>query len=108
VQGSKLVEEAGSTIDVVVSSVRDVADIMQQIASASVEQSTGIGQVSQAMTQMDDVTQQNASLVDEISAAAHSMEAQATSLRDAVAVFRIGDPHAVMTREETEAMARRG
>jgi methyl-accepting chemotaxis protein len=101
VQGSKLVEEAGSTIDVVVSSVRDVADIMQEIASASVEQSTGIGQVSQAMTQMDDVTQQNASLVDQISAAARSMEAQARSLRDAVAVFRIDDAHAVMEREET-------
>ncbi|MFP6560193.1 methyl-accepting chemotaxis protein [Paraburkholderia sp. B3] len=90
-QGSKLVEEAGSTINVVVSSVRNVADIMLEISSASAEQSTGIGEVSKAITQMDDVTQQNASLVEETSAAAHSMDAQTRSLRDAVAVFRLGE-----------------
>jgi methyl-accepting chemotaxis protein len=102
-QGSKLVEEAGGTIDAVVSSVRDVAHIMLEISSASVEQSAGIGEVSKAITQMDDVTQQNASLVEETSAAAHSMDAQARSLRDAVDVFRIGDADHVMGSEAAEA-----
>lgn len=91
-QGSKLAEEAGSTIGTVVSSVRDVAHIMLQISSASAEQSTGIGEVSKAIIQMDDVTQQNASLVEETSVAARSMDTQARSLRDAVDVFRIEDP----------------
>ncbi|WP_161782978.1 hypothetical protein [Paraburkholderia nodosa] len=63
---------------------------MLEISSASAEQSSGIGEVSKAITRMDDVTQQNASLVEETSAAAHSVNAQARSLRDAVAVFRIG------------------
>ncbi|WP_395069326.1 methyl-accepting chemotaxis protein [Paraburkholderia silvatlantica] len=107
-QGSKLVEEAGSTIDAVVSSVRDVADIMLEISYASEEQSTGIGEVSKAVTQMDDVTQQNASLVEETSAAAHSMEAQARSLRDAVAVFRLAEVDQPTEGERAEAVADSG
>nr|WP_167337733.1 hypothetical protein [Paraburkholderia heleia] len=63
---------------------------MLEIAYASEEQGTGIGEVSRAIARMDDVTQQNAALVEETSAAAHSMDAQAKSLRDAVALFRIG------------------
>jgi methyl-accepting chemotaxis protein len=101
--GSKLVEEAGSTIDEVVSSVRDVADIMLEISSASAQQSTGIEEVSKAITKMDDVTQQNASLVEETSAAAHSMNAQARSLSDAVGVFRIDDADQEMKSEAMEA-----
>ncbi|CAB3803359.1 methyl-accepting chemotaxis protein [Pararobbsia alpina] len=89
--GSKLVEEAGSTINEVVASVKRVTDIMDEISSASQEQRTGIEQVNQAVTQMDHVTQQNAALVEEASAAAHSMAEQAQALRDAVAVFRVGD-----------------
>jgi methyl-accepting chemotaxis protein len=87
--GSKLVEEAGSTIDQIVQSVKRVTDIMGEISSASQEQSTGIEQVNQAVSQMDQVTQQNAALVEEASAAAHSMAEQAQALREAVAVFKV-------------------
>ncbi len=89
--GSKLVEEAGSTINEVVKSVRRVTDIMGEISSASQEQRTGIEQVNQAVVQMDQVTQQNAALVEEASAAAHSMAEQAQGLREAVAVFKVDD-----------------
>jgi len=89
--GSKLVEEAGSTINEVVQSVRRVTDIMGEISSASQEQRTGIEQVNQAVAQMDQVTQQNAALVEEASAAAQSMAEQAQALRDEVAVFRIAE-----------------
>ncbi|CAB3792053.1 methyl-accepting chemotaxis protein [Pararobbsia alpina] len=87
--GSKLVEEAGSTISEVVQSVKRVADIVGEISSASEEQRTGIEQVNQAVVQMDQVTQQNAALVEEASAAAQSMADQAQSLREAVAVFKV-------------------
>jgi methyl-accepting chemotaxis protein len=87
--GSKLVEEAGSTIDEIVRSVKHVTDIVGEISSASEEQRTGIEQVNQAVIQMDQVTQQNAALVEEASAAAQSMAEQAQALGDAVAVFRI-------------------
>jgi methyl-accepting chemotaxis protein len=89
--GSKLVEEAGSTINEVVASVKRVTDIMGEISSASQEQRTGIEQVNQAVMQMDQVTQQNAALVEQASAAAHSMAEQAQALRDAVAVFKVDD-----------------
>src|ERR1700682_2914230 len=89
--GSKLVEEAGGTINEIVRSVKRVTDIIGEISSASQEQSTGIEQVNQAVVQMDQVTQQNAALVEEASAAAHSMAEQAQSLRDAVTVFKVGD-----------------
>ncbi|APR40340.1 chemotaxis protein [Paraburkholderia sp. SOS3] len=88
-QGSKLVEEAGGTIRQLVSSVRHVANIMQQISSASDEQTAGIEQINKAIAQMDDVTQQNAALVEQASAAVHSMDEQARSLHEAVAVFKI-------------------
>jgi len=87
--GSKLVNEAGSTIGEVVQAVKRVTDIVSEISAASEEQSTGIEQVNTAVVQMDQVTQQNAALVEEASAAAHSMVQQAKALRDAVAVFRI-------------------
>ncbi|MGF6505813.1 methyl-accepting chemotaxis protein [Paraburkholderia sp. 32] len=86
--GSKLVEEAGSTINEVVESVKRVADIIGEISSASEEQRTGIEQVNQAVIQMDQVTQQNAALVEEASAAAQSMTEQAQALQSAVAVLK--------------------
>jgi methyl-accepting chemotaxis protein len=92
--GSKLVEEAGGTISEIVQSVQRVTDIMGEISSASKEQSTGIEQVNQAVSQMDQVTQQNAALVEEAAAAAQAMAEQARALRDAVAVFQVGDTHA--------------
>ncbi|MCH9638573.1 MAG: MCP four helix bundle domain-containing protein [Betaproteobacteria bacterium] len=87
--GTRLVDEAGSTMDEIVSSVKRVTDIMAEISAASQEQSSGIEQVNQAITQMDDVTQQNAALVEEATAAAESMQDQAQTLTQAVTVFKL-------------------
>ncbi|WP_373889608.1 methyl-accepting chemotaxis protein [Massilia sp. MB5] len=87
--GSQLVVSAGSTMDEVVSSVRRVSDIVGEIAAASVEQSTGISQVNQAITQMDSVTQQNAALVEEAAAAAESLQDQAAKLVSLVSAFKM-------------------
>jgi methyl-accepting chemotaxis protein-1 (serine sensor receptor) len=86
--GSALVAEAGEVIEEVVVAVKRVTDIMGEISAASDEQSSGIEQVNQAVNQMDEVTQQNAALVEEAAAAALSLEEQAQLLRDAVAAFR--------------------
>lgn len=88
-QGSTLVEQAGSTMSDVVTAVRRVTDIMDEISAASQEQSDGIEQVSHAVGQMDQVTQQNAALVQEASSAAASLEEQANQLEQAVAVFKL-------------------
>jgi methyl-accepting chemotaxis protein len=85
--GNKLVEEAGATMHDVVDSIKRVTDIMSEIVAASVEQASGIDQVNQAITQMDTVTQQNASLVEEAAAAAQSMTEQADHLAQVVSVF---------------------
>ena len=87
--GSKLVQQAGSTMDDVVASVRRVTDIMGEITSASAEQSVGIDQVNMAITQMDQVTQQNAALVEEAAAAAASMQDQAERLAEVASSFRL-------------------
>ena len=87
--GSKLVGEAGSTIQEVVQQVKRVTDIMSEISAASMEQSSGIEQVNTAVTQMDEVTQQNAALVEQAAAAAESLQEQAEVLADAVSVFRL-------------------
>ncbi|SIT51056.1 Methyl-accepting chemotaxis sensory transducer [Paraburkholderia piptadeniae] len=89
--GTEQVDEAGRTIDEVVSAVRRVADLMGEIAAASDEQHKGIEQVSSAMVQMDQVTQQNAALVEQASAAAQSMSEQALVLKSAVDVFKVSD-----------------
>ncbi|QBE61743.1 methyl-accepting chemotaxis protein [Pseudoduganella lutea] len=89
-RGSALVQGAGATMDEVVTSVRSVADIIAGIAAASIEQSAGIGQVTQAVGQMDGVTQQNAALVEEAAAAAESLQQQAATLVALVGEFRIG------------------
>uniref|UniRef100_UPI0028A6DA29 methyl-accepting chemotaxis protein n=1 Tax=Mixta calida TaxID=665913 RepID=UPI0028A6DA29 len=86
--GSVLVGTAGETMSEIVSAVNRVTDIMGEIAAASDEQSRGIEQVGQAVTEMDGVTQQNASLV-EASAAAAALEEQASRLGKAVAVFNL-------------------
>ncbi|EHA1333542.1 methyl-accepting chemotaxis protein [Salmonella enterica] len=87
--GSTLVESAGETMDEIVNAVTRVTDIMGEIASPSDEQSRGIDQVGLAVAEMDRVTQQNASLVEESAAAAAALEEQASRLTQAVAVFRI-------------------
>ncbi len=88
-QGSGEVVSAGETMDEIVTAVKRVTDIMLEIAAASDEQSKGITQVSQAITEMDNVTQQNASLVEEATAAATSLEEQAARLTQAVGAFRL-------------------
>lgn len=87
--GSKLVGEAGSTMDDILTSVAEVTEIMKQIASASEEQSKGISQVGTAISEMDSVTQQNASLVEQVSAAASALERQTEELTLSVAKFRL-------------------
>ena len=88
--GARLVDEAGVTMDGIVTAVQQVAQIMNQISAASDEQSSGIAQVNQAVLQMDNVTQQNAALVEQAAAAAGALQEQAAVLSEAVSVFRLG------------------
>jgi methyl-accepting chemotaxis protein len=87
--GTKLVDQAGSTMDEILTSVKQVTDIMAQISLASREQSAGIEQVNDAVTQMDEATQQNATLVEQAGAAAVSLHEQAEHLADVVSVFKL-------------------
>jgi uncharacterized phage infection (PIP) family protein YhgE len=84
-----LVDQAGITMTEVVSSIRRVTDIMGEISAASHEQSQGVAQVGEAITQMDQATQQNAALVEESAAAADSLKTQAQQLVQSVAVFKL-------------------
>ena len=86
--GSRLVDDAGSTMQEIVASVQRVTDIIGEITAATGEQSTGIGLVSDAITQLDQVTQQNAALVEESAAAAESLSDQARRVAESVSVFR--------------------
>ena len=88
-KGSKLVLEAGQTMEEIVAQVKRVSDLVAEISAASEEQSSGIEQVNTAVTQMDEVTQQNAALVEEAAAAAESLEEQAEELLQAVSMFRV-------------------
>ncbi len=88
-QGTQLVDKAGNTMTEVVGAIRRVTDIMGEISAASREQSAGVSQVGEAITQMDQATQQNAALVEESSAAASSLNQQAGDLVQAVAVFKL-------------------
>ncbi|WP_082552004.1 methyl-accepting chemotaxis protein [Massilia sp. Root351] len=87
--GSKLVDQAGATMQEVVTSVERVTGMMSSILSASVEQSSGIEQINQAVAEMDTVTQQNAALVEQAAAAAESLQDQARTLEQAVSVFKL-------------------
>jgi methyl-accepting chemotaxis protein len=88
-KGTALVDQAGQTMDEIVSSIRRVTDIVAEISAASVEQSSGVQQVGEAVSQMDQATQQNAALVEESAAAAESLKNQANQLVQAVAVFKL-------------------
>ena len=92
-QGTALVDQAGTTMTEVVSSIRRVTDIMGEISAASNEQASGVAQVGEAVTQMDQATQQNAALVEEMAAAASSLKSQANDLVQVVAVFKLGSDH---------------
>jgi methyl-accepting chemotaxis protein len=89
--GGRLVHQAGATMTEIVQSITRVTDIMSEIAAASLEQTAGIEQINMAIAQMDEVTQQNAALVEEAAAAAGSLQDQASSLARTVSVFNIGN-----------------
>ncbi|MCU6434883.1 methyl-accepting chemotaxis protein [Undibacterium sp. Jales W-56] len=88
-QGSRLVDQAGSTMHEVVESVKRVSDIISEITAAGAEQSSGIDQINTAIAQMDQVTQQNAALVEEAAAAASALQDQAANLSEVVSVFKL-------------------
>jgi len=90
-EGTRLVDESGKTLGEIVNSVRKVSDIIAEIAAASGEQSAGIEQVNQAITQLDEVTQQNAALVEEAAAASESMDDQAKTLNEMMNFFETGE-----------------
>jgi methyl-accepting chemotaxis protein len=87
--GSKLVDSAGKTMGDVVAQVRQVSDLVMRIADASLEQSAGIGQINDGVANLDNVTQQNAAMVDEATASAESLRMQAEQLAAAVSVFKL-------------------
>ena len=99
-QGSALVDKAGATMDEVVLSIRRVTDIVAEISAASSEQSDGVVQVANAVSQMDHATQQNAALVEESAAAAGSLRTQADQLVQAMSFFRTGSGVALSPRAE--------
>ena len=107
-QGSTLVATAGSTMIEVVTAIRRVTDIMGEISSASNEQSMGVAQVCEAVTQMDQVTQQNAALVEESAAAAESLKTQAEALVQSVAVFKLSQNESKALPMVTRAPAENG
>ena len=92
--GAELAERAGQTMAEVTQAISRVTDLMNEISAASQEQSTGIEGVNRAVAQMDDVTQQNAALVEQAAAAASSMADQARQLQAAVTVFSLEPKHA--------------
>ncbi|MBY0242966.1 MAG: Tar ligand binding domain-containing protein [Burkholderiaceae bacterium] len=104
-QGSSLVNQAGATMTEIVSSVRRVTDIMSEITVAGHEQEAGIGQVNQAITQMDAATQQNAALVEQAAAAAASLQDQAGNLEQLVSVFKLTDQRTATTSIASTAPA---
>ena len=105
--GTTLVDNAGATMTEVVNSIRRVTAIMGEISAASNEQSLGVSQVGEAVTQMDQVTQQNAALVEEMAAAATSLKSQAQELVQTVAVFKLtGSPSVASRRPAARAPSR--
>ena len=89
-EGTVLVDESGRTLEEIVASAKRVGDIVSQIADASIEQTKGIEQVNQAVTQMDEMTQQNAALVEQAAAASESLDDQGKNLQQRMAFFRTG------------------
>mgnify|MGYP001214819792 CR=1 FL=1 len=90
--GTRLVDESGKTLEEIVGSVKRVTDLIAEITSASREQATGVEEVNRAVTQMDQVTTQNAALVDEASAGTHALADQARTLSEIVSFFNLGTP----------------
>ncbi|EOA06757.1 methyl-accepting chemotaxis transducer transmembrane protein [Herbaspirillum frisingense GSF30] len=105
--GSRLVEQAGSTMSEVVASVRRVTDVVAEISAASHEQSDGIEQINQAIVQMDEVTQQNAALVEQAAAAAQSLQEQSVRLSETVGVFKLSSNDAPRAQAARKPLAPR-
>ncbi|MCW5296982.1 HAMP domain-containing protein [Herbaspirillum lusitanum] len=105
-EGSKLVEQAGVTMDEVVASVKRVTDVMGEITAASQEQSSGIEEVNRAITQMDETTQQNAALVEQAAAAAQSLQDQAQRLTQSVSVFKLDGNRQLTSTPKTSTPVR--
>ena len=103
--GVELVNRAGASLTEIVESIKKVAEIVSEIASASGEQSTGIDQVNAALTQMDEVTQQNSALVEENAAAAKALEQQSQAMDERVSFFRLGDNAAAARTTPQPAVA---
>ena len=103
--GNKLVNQSGDTMEEVVISIKRVNDIMSEIAAASAEQASGIEEVSKAVVQMDEMTQQNAALVEEAAAAAESLQQQSGNLAERVSTFNIGDRAEMTDAQPTKAAA---
>jgi methyl-accepting chemotaxis protein len=95
--GVELVNRAGTALTEIVDSIKQVATLVSDIAMASTEQSTGIEQINRALTQMDEVTQQNSALVEENAATAKTLEQQSTTMTAEVSVFKVGDDDVPMT-----------
>jgi len=102
-QGGKLVQQAGAAMSEVVDTVRSVTDIVSEISAASAEQSTGIDEINRAITQMDEVTQQNAALVEEAAAASQSLQEQASKLASVVGAFKLAHGQANAAQHSTPA-----
>ena len=103
-QGTALVDKAGETMTEVVNSIKRASDIMGEISAASNEQAAGVSQVGEAVTQMDQVTQQNAALVEQMAASANALNSQAGQLVNAVAVFKVSGSQS-MVRTTTRSAA---
>jgi methyl-accepting chemotaxis protein len=106
-EGSRLVDESGSTLGQIVDSVQKVGDIIAEIAAASSEQSAGIDQINKAVAQMDEMTQQNASLVEEAAAASESMDEQAKGLTNLISFFNTGNAASGGSSNESKATVER-
>jgi methyl-accepting chemotaxis protein len=104
--GSALVDESGAALAGIVDSVKKVTDIVAEIAAASQEQSSGIDQVNHAVMQMDEVTQQNAALVEEASAAARAMQEQANELQNQMTFFHLHAADSVSTPAAAASVVR--
>jgi methyl-accepting chemotaxis protein len=89
-----MANNAGGTMQDIIASIKDVKQVMSEIATASAEQGAGIAQVNQAVTQLDDVTQQNAALVEQAAAATAGLALQANKLMQALAVFKLKEHRA--------------
>src|SRR5258706_4773276 len=104
--GSRLVNDAGQTMSDIVHQVQRVTDLIGEITSATLEQSSGIGQVNQAVTQLDQMTQQNAALVEQSGAAAESLREQANRLAQAVAVFKLAQGETRSAISQAQSIAK--